>query len=356
MINLVKKIDILAPHLSGNGGIETVIRTVMLHFQTTEQQKKYAFRLVLPQGATQMDWTEGINELVVNQIKNPGKIKRQLFGTWYLWQYVRQTNAEIIICPSTRLVKMTAIFRKLLHRHFKIISWIHFSLYQEAAVKPKDLHYADYHLAISSGIQKQMVGLGIPAARIALIYNPLTPPQEQIVPTKKAEFVYVGRLLLDGQKNLRELVLATAKLHGDWHLTFYGAGSDRQALAQLIADHGLEAHYKFYGWTQQPWRQITAASSFVLTSKYEGFPMALLEAVSRGLPSIASNCPTGPDDIIQTVNGRLYQPGDIAGLAAQMQAVIDGKLQYDRQKVQASARKFYPDVYFERFEKALEMK
>lgn len=348
------KVDILVPYLSGNGGIETVVSTVMQHFQSEADKNRFVYRLVIPQGVVKLDWLAGINNIKLNQMVHPSKVRRQILGTLYLAKYIKENDVQIIVCLSTRLVKMAGIFRRLFHKSFKIVSWIHFSLYHEAAVEPKDLLLADFHLAISSGIAKQIQDLGIESKKIALIYNPLIQDRQPLIPNSEvAEFIYVGRLILDGQKNLSELINALKLLNGDWHFTFYGDGKDRTTIQQLLIDQKLSDHVTFKGWLAQPWLEVSAASAFVLTSKYEGFPMALLESIAHGVPCIASNCPTGPDDIINIDNGRLYQSGNVSQLASLLQQIIDQQLTFDRQRVQATAGQFSAECYFKRFENAM---
>ena len=54
----------------------------------------------------------------------------------------------------------------------------------------------------------------------------------------------------------------------------------------------------WHGWVDKPWEKINSASCTLLLSKFEGFPMVILESLSYGIPVISSDCPTGPEDLI----------------------------------------------------------
>ncbi|MDT3393594.1 MAG: glycosyltransferase [Bacillota bacterium] len=345
------KVDIVAPYLSGNGGMETVIATVVRHF---ENDPAYDVQLVMPQGAHRYEWTDKIQHVKINRPSDTHRFNRQLSGLLFLAKHILTTKAEIVICASTRLVALVARFRKLFKKKFKLVSWIHFSLDHEAAVVPKQLLVADYHWAISSGIKQQIMALGIPEQKIDLIYNPVSLDDHPIADAQETtEFIYVGRVLLNGQKNLAELVAAAQQLHGNWHFTIFGSGADLEPMKQLLAKQQLLAHFTFKGWSQEPWREVKQASALVLTSKYEGFPMVLVEAIQHGVPIISANCPTGPEDIVTVDNGFLYDMGDTVELANDLQRIIDQQVTFDRQQIALSADKFNQSNYFAKVKSSL---
>ncbi|VEA42637.1 UDP-D-galactose:(glucosyl)lipopolysaccharide-1, 6-D-galactosyltransferase [Salmonella enterica subsp. enterica] len=84
--------------------------------------------------------------------------------------------------------------------------------------------YADYHLAISSGIKEQMMARGISAQNISVVYNPVS-IKTIIVPSperdKPAVFLYVGRLKFEGQKRVKDLFDGLARTTGEMAATYY---------------------------------------------------------------------------------------------------------------------------------------
>jgi glycosyltransferase involved in cell wall biosynthesis len=131
---------------------------------------------------------------------------------------------------------------------------------------------------------------------------------------------------LDGRKGFDRLIRAWALIaaqHPDWRLDIFGDGPERDALARLAADLGVAASVRLRGHTSRLTEELARTSLFVMTSRREGFPMVLLEAMSVGVPVIAYDCPTGPRDVVDDgVDGYVVADGHAAELAAAMAALI----------------------------------
>lgn len=85
--------------------------------------------------------------------------------------------------------------------------------------------------------------------------------------------------------------------------------------------------------------------------------MAILEAMSYGIPCISSDCMSGPRDMIQSgINGELYSPGVITQYINHLNNIISGKIKYNNNLIPATIEKFYNDVYFENLESIISSK
>jgi len=114
------------------------------------------------------------------------------------------------------------------------------------------------------------------------------------------QVIFVGRL--NEQKGLEYLVDTWAKVnkkHPDWALHMYGDGEQKQMLSQLIKEAGLERTVIVHQPTPIIMDKYLESSAFLLTSRFEGLPMVLIEALACGLPVVSFDCPWGPADIIR---------------------------------------------------------
>jgi glycosyltransferase involved in cell wall biosynthesis len=137
--------------------------------------------------------------------------------------------------------------------------------------------------------------------------------------------VAAGRLTL--QKGFDMLIAAFAQVvqrHPDWMLRICGDGPQRRSLERLIIEHELSNNVLLMGPVDRLDLQMSQASMYVLSSRYEGLPMVMIEAMSLGLPVVSFDCPTGPGEVIE--NGRsgvLVPDGDVNALAAAMLELIE---------------------------------
>jgi glycosyltransferase involved in cell wall biosynthesis len=156
----------------------------------------------------------------------------------------------------------------------------------------------------------------IPSARGEVIANPVALPVPETHPrVDPATVCTPGRRILltvgrlSEEKRFGLLITAFAALgpqHGDWHLVILGGGELLPDLTAQALSLGVERRVHFPGRVGNPQAWYDAADAFALTSRFEGFPNALLEAIASGLPALAVDCLTGPSELIEDgINGVL---------------------------------------------------
>lgn len=137
--------------------------------------------------------------------------------------------------------------------------------------------------------------------------------------------VSAGRLSI--QKGFDRLIPAFAQVaakHPDWTLKIFGSGKDADMLQSTIDELGMRDNIRLMGYTKRLQAQMAKSAIYVMSSRFEGFPMVLLEAMACGLPVVSFACRNGPRDLIDNdVNGLLVDNGDIDGLAAAIITLIE---------------------------------
>ena len=165
-------------------------------------------------------------------------------------------------------------------------------------------------VVVLTGVTAEWMQALLPRNVVQVISNPVVYPlpSTDSAVLSPDQYVTPGRRLLltcarlEEQKNLSLLLQVFAEtviVCPNWDLVILGDGSERAALEDLRMCLGLEERVWLPGWASNLSDWYERADLFVLSSNYEGFPNALVEAMSHGVPAVSIDCPTGPADIIR---------------------------------------------------------
>ncbi len=200
--------------------------------------------------------------------------------------------------------------------------------------------WADAIVAVSQGVAKNLTQItGLPLSRINVIYNPTITPQMLTKSTEPLDHPWfqsgeppvilaVGRL--EPQKDFPTLIRAFAQVRKTTpaRLLILGSGKEKFSLEQLISELGLENDVAMPGFVKNPYNYMKQATVFVLSSAWEGLPNVLIEAMALGTPVVATNCPSGPEEILANGKyGNLVPVGDVDKMAKAMAEVMSGNFQ-----------------------------
>lgn len=195
---------------------------------------------------------------------------------------------------------------------------------------------ADRVVAVSQGVADGLAGLaGLRREEMDVIYNPIvTPAIEQqaaagldhpwFAPGAPPVVLAVGRLT--AQKDYPTLLRAFARLRSDRpaRLLVLGEGELLGELQALAGSLGVAADVQFAGFDPNPYRFMKRSAVLALSSAWEGFGNVLVEALACGTQVAATDCPSGPAEILSGGEfGRLVPVGDDAALAAALAAALD---------------------------------
>lgn len=326
----MKKAIIAVPYLSGKGGTETVIKNFYDALSTYSDSKEWSWKLISFGGTKYSLWINKWPKKIYN-FSNNRILQMVCYATllpFLILITLKNERPDVFITTNPVIWSLAYNIKKAVSPKTKIIAWYHYS-FKMKSVNRKYLKKVDRFWAISEGIKKELISLGVLPEKIEVVYNPVNTNISKVVQRSKESnhFVYIGRVDYDGQKNVSELIKALADVEDNWICDIYGS-VDNKALTKLTKLKNMlkiSNPIIFHGFSENVWDQIKVADTLILTSKYEGFGMVLCEAGIRGIPLVSSNCPMGPDEIVNSNNGYLYTQGNVNQLTKILNNIVSEK-------------------------------
>ncbi len=268
-----------------------------------------------------------------------------------LIRYLRQQRPDAVLAAKDRAIKVAVVARRLagvspalagrlgttVSAALEGRSWLK-KMFWYTGMR---LFYrgVDRIVAVSEGVADDVRTItGLPPGRIQVVRNPvITPritelsraeaPHPWLTDKKIPVILAAGRLTR--QKDFPTLLHAFALLRDKrpCRLIILGEGGDRRQLESLAEKLGIAQEIALPGFAANPYAWIARASQFVLSSAWEGSPNVLTEALALGIPSVATDCPSGPREILQQGRyGTLVPVGDVAALAQAMEQTLENPL------------------------------
>lgn len=188
---------------------------------------------------------------------------------------------------------------------------------------------------------------------VTVMPNPVSFKCVQSSPLTAKRIISVGRLTAMKQFHslLRSFSLVHRR-HPDWVLEIVGDGELRDSIQKQIAARNLEDCVEMTGRTSEVDKHLLSSSMLVLSSKFEGFGLVILEAMECGLPVVSYNCRYGPSDIITDgKDGYLVSVNDEEALAEKICSLIENEeLRHEMgKKAKVRAKQYYPEVLAQRW-------
>jgi len=334
MTNMPRRLAIYLPTLV-EGGAERI----MLNLATGIVKRGYPVDFVLAQseGAFMSQFPDSLHLVELNSIHV--KFGRSLVSLPALVRYIRRERPAALLTGLQ--ANIIAILAKRLTRiPLRLVISEHNTLSLQIKMLPVgyrqllfwlirwNYQLADEIIAVSEGVADDLsISARIPRDRIMVIYNPIITPEviekakehlehPWFKPGEPPVILAVGRL--DPQKDFPLLIKAFARVHQSVpvRLLILGEGPDRDELASLVVQLGLEKDISMPGFVNNPYPFMVRASVFVLSSRFEGLPTVLVEALYCGVPIVATDCLSGPREILRSGQyGKLVPVGDQEGLA-----------------------------------------
>lgn len=338
MDNRKKLISLFVPTLGGGGA-----ERIMLELAKGFSDHSFAVDLILVQAKGPYLKEVPATVRIINL-----KSSRVLFSFTKLLFYLRREKPYALISALDHANVISLLAGKLSGLAIRLMVTEHNTV-SNAYFESKDLRarwilrfmcwmypWAKSIVAVSQGVAEDLAAtIGLSPNRITVIYNPVISARVSKImnmPVNHPWFssgqppVILGVGRLTPQKDFSTLIHAFAQLRKNRaaRLMVLGEGEERNVLEDLVHKLKLKADVVFPGFVSNPQAYMKHAALFVLSSRWEGLPTVLIEAMATGTPIVATDCPSGPAEILGNGRwGRLVPVRDINALAMAMAQTLD---------------------------------
>jgi len=271
-----------------------------------------------------------------------------------LVKYLRAREPDAMIAGMTHCSAAAVVARAFARKKTKIVATEHNTMSRVVA-NTSGLKYrlmplwsrwalnsADAIVAVSGGVADDLSAqTGILRKRVRVIYNPVITDALHSAAAAAVEHPWfrageppvilaVGRL--DKQKDFPMLVCAFRLVRNNRpaRLVILGEGPDRERIERVVSDADLTQDVALPGFEHNPYRFMKRAAAFACSSQWEGFGVALVEALSVGVPVVSTDCTYGPAEILCDGKfGALVPVGDHEAMAQALLNALDNPVQSD---------------------------
>ncbi len=350
-------ISIFLPDLRG-GGAERVMVTLANEFYNSNIDVE--FILINRRGEYFKDVSKGISVTSLDAPKTPGY---HAFGAVPgLTRYLRKQTPDVLLSALTRANLVAVIAAELARSDTRLVLSERNNLSTRISkgsdlrmhVVPKLIRLlypqADAITAVSDGVAEDLAKTaGLPRGSITVIPNPSvtdTVLEKQTEPVDHPWFSTDGPPIvlavgsLTEQKDFPTLIRAFDRLRNGqpMRLVILGEGPQRAEIEELVASLDLKSDVDLPGFVDNPFKYMAAADVFVLSSAWEGLPNVLIEAIACGTPVVATDCPSGPREILEDgKHGPLIPVGDDKAMAAAIEQTLTNPTPEDQLRNRAEA-------------------
>lgn len=335
---MMKEIIFFNSSLKG-GGVETVLKNILKYIEI----ENFKIKVILFDEFEDDDLNKIfieknikiINYKIKNfNIENPLNYLVQTFQILYLYfKMGKDVNKESILINMNIMNFQQNLLFKLL-KNKKKIGWLHCDLTQYVNsfhYKLRKIFWKEY---------KKIIIVSKEALDVFSIHNKELKNKAHYIPNfvdrkeieeksnekfnlNESYFLFVGRL--SSEKNLEVLIESYKQADVSEKLYLIGDGPEKKKLKEMVIEKKVEEKIKFIGHQDNPYKWMKNAKALILTSKMEGLPMVLIEALFCNTLLISSDCKSGPKEILGNKYGILFPVGKIEDLAKIIKKVAYNK-------------------------------
>ena len=352
----------LSGDMSRTGGTERVLSIIAN--ELSKQKNKFNIHILSITNENNTSYFNLENEIKNDRILKSKDVnfKKQYFQVVKgIRHYIKENNIDILIdveviaslfsIPATRFTKT------------KLISWEHFNFYEDNGshlriyARKLAARFSNCIITLTEHDKQNYLNNLDIKGKVEYIYNPIEEVDDMECNIKSKQIISVGRLTYQkGFDMLCDVAKVVLKDNKGWKWLILGDGEDKDKLRSKIKEYGLENKLILKGNVSNVEEYYKNSSLYVMTSRFEGLPMTLLEAKTYKLPIVSFNCLTGPSEIVKNnVNGYLINPENVEAMSNKLNILMNDetKLKEFSNNAQIDIEKFKLKPIIERWEKVL---
>ncbi len=352
----------LSGDMSRTGGTERVLSIIAN--ELSKQKNKFNIHILSITNENNTSYFNLENEIKNDRILKSKDVnfKKQYFQVVKgIRHYIKENNIDILIdveviaslfsIPATRFTKT------------KLISWEHFNFYEDNGshlriyARKLAARFSNCIITLTEHDKQNYLNNLDIKGKVEYIYNPIEEVDDMECNIKSKQIISVGRLTYQkGFDMLCDVAKVVLKDNKGWKWLILGDGEDKDKLRSKIKEYGLENKLILKGNVSNVEEYYKNSSLYVMTSRFEGLPMTLLEAKTYKLPIVSFNCLTGPSEIVKNnVNGYLINPENVEAMSNKLNILMndENKLKEFSNNAQIDIEKFKLKPIIERWEKVL---
>ena len=352
----------LSGDMSRTGGTERVLSIIAN--ELSKQKNKFNIHILSITNENNTSYFNLENEIKNDRILKSKDVnfKKQYFQVVKgIRHYIKENNIDILIdveviaslfsIPATRFTKT------------KLISWEHFNFYEDNGshlriyARKLAARFSNCIITLTEHDKQNYLNNLDIKGKVEYIYNPIEEVDDMECNIKSKQIISVGRLTYQkGFDMLCDVAKVVLKDNKGWKWLILGDGEDKDKLRSKIKEYGLENKLILKGNVSNVEEYYKNSSLYVMTSRFEGLPMTLLEAKTYKLPIVSFNCLTGPSEIVKNnVNGYLINPENVEAMSNKLNILMndENKIKEFSNNAKIDIEKFKLKPIIERWEKVL---
>lgn len=339
----------LSGDMSRTGGTERVLSIIAN--ELSKQKNKFNIHILSITNENNTSYFRLEKEIKNNRILKSKDVnfKKQYFQIVKgIRHYIKENNIDILIdveviaslfsIPATRFTKT------------KLISWEHFNFYEDNGshlriyARKLAARFSNCIITLTEHDKQNYLNNLDIKGKVEYIYNPIEEVDDIECNIKSKQIISVGRLTYQkGFDMLCDVAKVVLKDNKGWKWLILGDGEDKDKLRSKIKEYGLENKLILKGNVSNVEEYYKNSSLYVMTSRFEGLPMTLLEAKTYKLPIVSFNCLTGPSEIVKNnINGYLINPENVEAMSNKLNILMndENKLKEFSSNAQIDIEKF----------------